>query len=119
MPSLLDLLDAPYATSSLTIAPSVYPQARETSALAAVENLPARGKQNALVLQLITAAGEAGMSDPELEQATGLSRASICLRRHDLRAFLRPAERRAKSKSGRLCVCWRRATKDEMQEAGA
>jgi hypothetical protein len=99
--------------ATLVVAPSVYPQARETSALAAVANR-ARSNHNARVLALITASGDAGMSDYEIQCATGLGRASICLRRFDLRAFLIPATRRALSQSKRPMVCWRRRTASEM-----
>lgn len=99
---------------ALTIAPSSHAAARETSALAAAENAPHRTSQNAQLLRLITEAGDLGMSDPEIQKATGWERASICLRRHDLAAFLTPATRRSLSDKGRWCVCWRRKTATEM-----
>jgi hypothetical protein len=92
--------------SSLVIAPSRYPQSRETSALAAVANHPKRSGQNARVLEVITAAGEAGLSDPEIARVTGLQRQTICVRRHDLRSLLEPATRRYKH-FGRWCQCWK------------
>lgn len=104
--------------AALTVAPSPFIEARETSALAAVENLPHRATQNARVLDLITLAGDAGMSDAEIQSATGYSRQTICLRRHDLRAFLVPAARRAVSPFGRSMTCWRRRKAAEM-EAGS
>jgi hypothetical protein len=103
---------------ALTVAPSPFLEARETSALAAVANVPHRSRQNEQVLALITAAGAAGMSDAEIQQATGLTRQTICLRRHDLRAFLTPATRRAVSPFGRPMCTWRRKTAAEM-EAGS
>ena len=105
--------------SALVVAPSVHPQARETSAIAAVINAPDRATQSARILRLITEAGEVGMSDCEIERATGYSRATICARRgFDLRPFLVPASRRDVSPSGRPLTCWRRKTADEM-EAGS
>jgi len=100
--------------SSLVVAPSPHPQARETSALAAVQAQKARAGHNARVLELITAAGDAGMSDEEIRRATGLSRQSICLRRFDLRDFLTPAARRDVSPANRPMTCWRRKTAAEM-----
>lgn len=100
--------------NALTVAPSPYREARQTSADAAVANHPVRGAQNARILALITAAGDAGMSDEELRQATGYPRSSICARRGDLRAFLTPATRRGESIFGRPMVCWRRRTAAEM-----
>jgi len=101
--------------SLLVVAPSRHAAARETSALAAVANTKARSGDNARVFALITASGESGMSDYEIQCATGLGRASICLRRFDLRAFLTPADRRATSLSGRAMTTWRRRTEIEME----
>ncbi len=103
--------------SALVVAPSVYPQARETSALAGVVAGKERSVDNTRLLALVTAAGDAGMSDQEIQDATGWSRQTICLRRFDLRRFLIPGARRAKSLSGRPMVCWRRRTADEMEAA--
>jgi hypothetical protein len=100
---------------SLVVAPSAHLEARETSAMAALAAQPFRGSQCATLLKLIEAAGEAGMSDPEIARALGWPRATICIRRHDLRAFLIPATRRAKSEHGRWCVCWRKKTIAEME----
>lgn len=104
--------------AALTVAPSPFLQARETSALAAVANVPHRATQNARILALITAAGPAGMSDVDIQDATGFCRATICARRGDLRAFLTPADRRGVSPFGRSMTAWRRKTAAEM-EAGA
>ncbi len=101
--------------AALTVAPSPFIEARETSALAAVANVPHRSRQNEQVLALITAAGADGMSDAEIQQATGLPRQTICLRRYDLRAFLTAARRRAVSPFGRAMTCWRRKTAAEME----
>ena len=110
-PSLLDFARGPleFDAHAVTIAPSVHPAARETSALAAAENLPRKGSQNAEVLRVITAAGADGLSDPEMARLTGLSRQTLCARRHDLRSLLEPAARRYRH-FGRWCVCWRRVT---------
>lgn len=107
------LLD--FDVSTLTVAPSPHPAARETSALAAVANLPRRATQNAQVLVLITAAGASGLSDEELRQATGIPRHVLTLRRHDLRTLITVADRRAVSPSGRAMCCWRRRTDAEME----
>lgn len=107
-------LDFTVDVNALVVAPSQYPQARETSALAAVSAQKTRSADNVRVLAVITAAGDQGMSDEEIRQATGLSRQSICLRRFDLRAFLIPATRRAKSPAGKAMTCWRRRHDDEM-----
>lgn len=107
-----------FDAAMLTVAPSPFLEARETSALAAAANVPHRSRQNTQVLALITAAGAAGMSDAEIQQATGLSRQTICLRRHDLRAFLTPGDRRAVSPFGRAMTTWRRRRPEEM-EAGS
>jgi len=100
-------------THGLTIAPSVHPAARETSALAAVGNQPARATQNTHVLALITAAGEVGISDPELEKATGYSRQTLCARRGDLKSFWTPAATRYRD-MGQTYTRWRRKTESEM-----
>jgi hypothetical protein len=101
--------------SGLVVAPSVYPQARETSAIAGVMAGKERSADNARLLALITAAGETGMSDQEIREATGWERQTICLRRFDLRRFLIPGSRRAKSLSGRPMCTWRRRNSDEME----
>lgn len=103
-----------FAAEALTVAPSAHVTARETSALAAVANSPARASQNARVLELLTAAGDAGLSDHELHVMTGYSRQTICVRRFDLRDLLTPAARRATSPSGRTMTCWRRKTAAEL-----
>ena len=107
-----------FDAATLTVAPSAFLEARETSALAAVENLPHRATQNARILALITAAGDAGLSDAEIQQATGYCRATICARRGDLRAFLTAGQRRAVSPYGKAMTTWRRKTAAEM-EAGS
>lgn len=91
---------------SVVTAPSAHPAARETSALAGVANLPKRGNQNARVLEVIRAAGQEGLSDPEIARLSGFQRATICARRYDLRSLLEPAERRYQH-FGRTCTCWR------------
>ena len=103
--------------SALTVAPSPHLAARETSALAAVENLPHRATQNTRILALLTAAGPAGMSDAEIARATGYCRATICARRGNLARFLTVADRRDVSPFGRSMTCWRRRTAAEMETA--
>jgi hypothetical protein len=92
--------------STLVVAPSVYPQARETSGLAAVANGKARGRQNVAVLAAITAGGSDGLSDEEISHMTGLSRQTVCLRRFDLRGLIAPGTRRAVSRYGRAMTTW-------------
>lgn len=106
-----------FEPATLTVAPSPHVEARETSALAAVANVPHRASQNARILDLITAAGEAGMSDAEIANATGYCRATICARRGDLAPFLMVAARRDVSPFGRSMSCWRRRTAAEMEAA--
>lgn len=93
-PNLFARLDQDFDPQSCTIAPSQFPQARETSALAAVENLPRRANQNTRILALITAAGETGISDLELQRCTGFLRSTICARRGDLASFITAADSR-------------------------
>lgn len=93
--------------ASVVVAPSASVLARETSALAGVENLPRRATQNARILMLIRAAGETGLSDLELHRATGISRQSICVRRFDLRTLLEPAGRYTDPVTHRSYTRWR------------
>jgi len=84
-----------FDTDTLVIAPSPHMEARETSALSAIDNLTRRATQNARLLLLIKAAGHTGISDIELHRATGFPRATICARRGwDMRALIEPAEGR-------------------------
>lgn len=101
--------------NALVVAPSVFREARETSALAGVSMSRLRSAQCRELLALIEQAGADGLSDPEIAQRTGWSRQTICIRRFDLRPFLVPTPRRMKSPSGRWCVCWRRATTAELE----
>lgn len=83
--------------TAMAIAPSPHLEARETSALAAIENAQTNRKaiQNTRILSLIKAAGEQGISDIELNRATGIPRSSICARRgYDLRTLIGPAAKR-------------------------
>lgn len=87
----------PFDPTLMAIAPSKDATARETSALAAIENTSTsrRAKQCAAILTLIKAAGEQGISDIEIARATGYPRSSICARRGwDLRTLLTPAAKR-------------------------
>lgn len=104
-----------FESTSLVVAPSPHLAARETSALAAVENLPHRATQSARILALITEAGAAGMSDAELARVTGYCRSAICARRGDLAPFLAVAARRDVSPFGRSMCCWRRRSPAEME----
>lgn len=104
----------PFDPQAMVIAPSRELAARETSALAAVSIQGVRGKQNTELLALITAAGSDGMSDREIQLATGWPRQTICVRRFDLRAFLTAGTRRDTSTSGRAMTTWRRKTAEEM-----
>lgn len=87
----------PFDPHSAAVAPSPHREARETSALAAIENTATsrRAKQNTAILALIKAAGEHGISDIEIQRATGYPRSSICARRGwDLRSLIEPAAKR-------------------------
>lgn len=100
----------PFDARAMAVAPSPHREARETSALAAIENAQTSRKaiQCARVLDLIRAAGEQGISDIELHRATGFSRASICARRgFDLRTLLEPAGRYVDPTSKRSYTRWR------------
>lgn len=82
---------------AMAIAPSPHVEARETSALAAIENAATGRKaaQCTKILLLLRAAGSIGMSDIELQRATGYPRASICARRgFDLKSLIEPAATR-------------------------
>lgn len=101
----------------LTVAPSPFVEARETSALAAVAAAPAKARKAAELLRLVEVAGREGISDPEIARATGWPRSTVCSIRNSVRGFLIPAERRATSEYGIACVCWRRRRPDEMEAA--
>jgi hypothetical protein len=90
----VDMGRSAFDPKSVTVAPSPHVQARQTSALAGLANLPKRGSQNEMVLGLITAAGDRGLNDRELQQMTGYSRQTLCLRRYDLKALIGPAATR-------------------------
>lgn len=93
---------------SMAIAPSPHPQARETSALAANENLSRRASQTARLLSIIKNAGDEGISDIELQRATGFSRATICARRGwDLRTVLTVAGRYTDPNTKRSYTRWK------------
>lgn len=96
---------------AMAVAPSEHLEARETSALAAIENATMHRKaiQNTRILDLIRAAGEQGISDIEIYRATGYPRSSICARRgYDLRTLIEPAaERYQDPTSKRTFTRWR------------
>lgn len=96
--------------SSMAIAPSGHREARETSALAAIENTTTsrRANQNTKLLLLIRAAGEQGISDLELHRTTGFPRATICARRgFDLKTLIEPAGRHIDDFTKRSYTRWR------------
>jgi len=94
---------------AMTVAPSEHREARETSALAAIENaqLGRKANQNARILALLKSAGTMGMSDLELHRATGYPRQTICLRRFDLKSILEPAGRYRDERTKRQYTRWR------------
>lgn len=82
---------------AMAVAPSEHREARETSALAAIENaaLGRKANQNARILALLNAAGKVGLSDLELHRATGYPRSTICARRgFDLKSLIEAAPTR-------------------------
>ena len=96
-------------------------EARQTSAEAAIQAAPSAMGKAVQLLALIDAAGEAGISDPEIHRITKWPRSTICSVRNSVRVFLRPSGRKVKSEYGEPCTCWRRATVAEMvahQEQG-
>lgn len=94
---------------AMAVAPSEHREARETSALAAMENaaMGRKANQNARILSLLKAAGDVGLSDLELHRATGYPRQSICGRRHDLRSLLEPSGRYTDPTTKRSYTRWR------------
>ena len=96
--------------TAMAIAPSPHPEAKETSALAAIENAQTSRKavQNTRILSLIRAAGDTGISDLELHRATGYPRSSICARRgYDLKTLIEPAGRYQDAHTKRSYTRWR------------
>lgn len=94
---------------AMAVAPSVHQEARETSALAAIENaaLGRKATQNARILALLKAAGQTGLSDIELFRLTAIPRQTICLRRYDMRTLLEPAGRYSDDHTKRQYTRWR------------
>lgn len=93
---------------SMAISPSPHPLAKEHSALAANENLSRRASQTARLLSIIRNAGDEGISDLELQRATGFSRATICARRGwDLRTLLTTAGRYTDPTTKRSYTRWK------------
>lgn len=95
---------------SLAVAPSKDLAARETSALAAMENAASGRKatQNARILALLTAAGAHGLSHIELHRLTGYPRASICARMgFDLRPLVESCGRHQDAATGSTFTRWR------------
>lgn len=99
---------------AVTVAPSPFREARETSALAGMAAVPARARKVTELLRLVSEAGPAGLADPEIERMTGWPRQTICSTRNAVRLLLWPADRRARSRYGKACTCWRRATETEV-----
>jgi hypothetical protein len=96
--------------SVMAVAPSEHRDAKETSALAAIENAQTSRKavQNTRILSLIKAAGEQGISDIELQRATGYPRSSICARRgFDLKTLITAAGRYRDENTKRSYCRWR------------
>lgn len=94
---------------AMAVAPSPHREARETSALAAIENaaIGRKANQNARILALLKAAGAEGLSDLELHRTTGYPRQTICLRRFDLKSLLEPAGRYQDAHTKRQYTRWR------------
>lgn len=94
---------------AMAVAPSEHREARETSALAAMENaaMGRKANQNARILALLKAAGEIGLSDIEIHRATGYPRQTICLRRFDLKSLLEPAGRYQDAHTKRQYTRWK------------
>lgn len=95
---------------AVAVAPSEHVEARETSALAAVENMTSGRKatQAARILDLIRASGERGISDEELRKATGYKIQSICARRgFDLKSLIEPAGRYKDEMTKQSYTRWR------------
>lgn len=105
--------DAVEEPRALTVAPSPFPQARETSAIAAVAAQATRATKATRLLDLVRAAGPAGLSDPEIARATGWPRSTVCSVRNAVRSRLRPTGERRASEWGQPCTCWRLATTEE------
>lgn len=96
--------------SAMAVAPSVHREARETSALAAIENAQTGRKaaQNTQILLLLRAAGSIGMSHFELKRATGFSRQTICARMGwDLKSLIEPAGRYKDRESIKPVTRWK------------
>jgi hypothetical protein len=77
---------------------------------AAAESLRGQlGRLQALVLEAVRAAGEAGMTDEELERALGLRHQSVSARRRELvlRGQLADSGDRRRTSSGRAAIVWR------------
>lgn len=104
----------PFDPRSMAIAPSEHCEARETSAIAAIENaqMGRKAKQVSRILELLKAAGDEGLSDPEISKATGYSRQTVCARRGwDLRSLIEPAATRyTMPGSNRPCQRWKLRT---------
>lgn len=101
-------VDFDFDAKHITVANSIFPQARETSALAAIQVQPIRGERNLLLLQLLNQAGETGLSDLEIQRLTGWPRQTICVRRFDCRSRIVPASTRHEA-NGRTYTRWRLA----------
>lgn len=100
----------PFDPTAMAIAPSPHREARETSALAAIENAQSGRKaaQNTKILLLLRAAGAIGMSHFELRRATGYSRQTICARMGwDLKTLIEPAGRYKDPESIKSVTRWK------------
>lgn len=98
--------------SGLTLFDPVPFSEPETSAQAAHEMRPHIARLEAVVLQCIKDAGEAGACDHEIESATGLAHQTASARRRGLvlRGLVEDSGMRRVTPSGRAAKAWR-ATK--------
>lgn len=106
---------------TVTAARSHHLLASHHSAMAGLEAAKSAANKAAKLLQLITAAGDAGMSDHEIHLATRWPRQTICGVRNSVRIFLTAGARRGQSpynpKLG--MTCWVLADADTIEAQAA
>lgn len=102
-----------FDVSAMAIAPSPHVEARETSALAAIENAQTGRTltQNLRLIEILTKAGAKGVADPVIKRITKWERQTICLRRFDVGTW--PAGRWYHPRTKRAYTRWRLATDEE------
>ena len=100
-----------FATKALIVAPSKHAQARETSALSAVENSTRAVTQNLRLLEILKKVGDEGIADPVIRRITKWERQTICARRADVGTT--PAATRWTNRHGRSYCRWRLMTDAE------